>query len=218
MFYQVPKTVWIYRMIHYENLEYVLKNGFHCATSPLFNPNYIAIGDSGLIKDRNTYSVPITPPNSDLGNYIPFYFGMRSPMLLRIKTGDKGVKKYAQEDIIYLCCEVQKVVNSGVEWCFTDGQAKKTTTKFFNTLEDLDKVDWETAHTLDWKNTDEDFDKMRRKQAEFLVKNYLPADMISAIVVYNEKSLQKIEKIVQIFAPSVKILLNLKYTKNNFYY
>jgi hypothetical protein len=217
--YQIPKKVWIYRMIHYTNLEYILQNGFQCATSPLANPNYIAIGDSGLIQDRNTYKVPIIPPNSDLGIYIPFYFGMRSPMLLCIKTGYKGVKKYPQEDIIYLCCDVQQVVNSGVEWCFTDGQAKRTTTKFFNNLDDLDKVDWLTVYAEQWKDTDEDYDKMRRKQAEFLVKESLSAGVISNIVVYNERGLQKIEKIVQTLAPSVKVRINLKDTNNkNFYY
>lgn len=206
-------------MIHHQNLEYILRHGFQCANSPLANPDYLPIGDSGLIQDRNIYPVPIIPPNGNLGNYIPFYFGYRSPMLLRIKTGNKGIRQYPQENIIYLCANIENIIKSGAVWCFTDGQAKNKTTQFFNKTEDLNKVDWNAVYTPDWHNTEEDYDKMRRKQAEFLVQDSLPVSVIDYIVVYNQPSLQKIEKLVNFLVPSIQMKINRVETNNkNFYY
>jgi hypothetical protein len=214
----IPKEIWLFRIVHHQNLAHILQYGLHTANSSLANPAYIPIGDNTLIEVRNTYSVPITPPNGDLGNYIPFYFGHRSPMLYRIKTGYNGVAQYAQEDIIYLCCKLDDVVQSGAEWCFTDGHAKTSTTQFFNDLKDLDRIDWNMVYAKDWKNAEEDFDRMRRKQAEFLIKNSLNANLIQKIVLFNGKLINYIENLMQFLPLQIQISINLKDTNTDFYY
>jgi len=83
----------VFRMVHANNVEYILKNGICCRTHPLADPDYINIGDTHLITQRDEYMVPINPPDGNLGDYVPFYFGGHSPMLLNIKTGHRGVSK-----------------------------------------------------------------------------------------------------------------------------
>ena len=39
-----------------------------------------------------------------------------------------------------------------------------------------------------WNDTEEDPDRKRKKQAEFLIYNEVPLSMIKAIVVYNENA------------------------------
>lgn len=69
-----------------------------CAsTHPLADPAYRNIGNRTLIRDREEYRVPI-PPGGTLGEYIPFYFGGHSPMLLNIKGGRQGVERIPQRD------------------------------------------------------------------------------------------------------------------------
>ena len=46
------------------------------------------------------------------------------------------------------------------------------------------------------KNTLEDADKIRRKQAEFLVKSHVPVKCIGRIIVYNENSRNLVQRIV----------------------
>ena len=71
--------------MHVANVEWILKNGLHCANSGSTDPNYVPIGNSDLIAKRNERDVPI-PPGGTLSDYIPFYFTSASPMLLNIKT------------------------------------------------------------------------------------------------------------------------------------
>ena len=84
----------IFRMIHYSNLEFILKHGLYTKNSRMKDPEYVNIGDIQLIEQRQNFHVRINPPGGDLGDYIPFYFGGHSPMLLNIKTGYRGIKKY----------------------------------------------------------------------------------------------------------------------------
>ena len=182
---KLPKTIWVYRILHYKNSEYTLRNGIYTRDSPKADPNYINIGDSGLIEQRNDFPVPI-PPSGNLGDYVPFYFGTHSPMLLNIKTGYRGVTKRPERDIIYFCCDVRSLMNHCAEWVFTDGHAKNSITEFFNTPGDLKEVDWDIVRERYWSNNEDDFDRMRRKQAEFLVKNHVPQRCIGQIVVFDD--------------------------------
>ncbi|RHP60502.1 DUF4433 domain-containing protein [Bacteroides sp. OF04-15BH] len=53
--------------------------------------------------------------------------------LYKIKTGN-GVRSYPQEDIIFICCKIGKIIDFTNEWCFTDGHAKSRITEFYNDL------------------------------------------------------------------------------------
>ena len=81
------KNMNIFRLIHFDNLEDTLRNGMYSRNRGHIVPNFVNIGDTTLIKQRETFTVPVNPPNGNLGDYIPFYFAGHSPMLLNIKTG-----------------------------------------------------------------------------------------------------------------------------------
>jgi hypothetical protein len=87
----------IFRLIHFDNLEETLRNGMYCRNSGHIIPNFVNIGDTTLIKQRETFIVPVNPPNGNLGDYILFYFAGHSPMLLNIKTGARGIQKREQK-------------------------------------------------------------------------------------------------------------------------
>lgn len=173
----------IFRMIHFSNLEFILKHGLHTKNSPLCDPEYINIGDVQLIEQRHSFHVRINPPGGDLGDYIPFYFGGHSPMLLNIKTGYRGIQKRPQDELVYIVCRISEIVSQCPEWCFTDGHAKNSITEFYNDTKDLIHIDWNTVKAQIWRNDEDDMDRMRKKQAEFLVKNYVPMSCIAGIIV-----------------------------------
>jgi ssDNA thymidine ADP-ribosyltransferase, DarT len=212
---QQPNIVEVFRIVHFDNVEYLLRNGMFRRNHPLADPNYINIGDSSLIAQRNDYPVDITPPNGLLGDYVPFYFGPLSPMLLNIKTGYRGITKRPQSEIVYIVCEVNTMINCCQEWCFTDGHAKNTITEFYNDLVNLGEVDWDIVAEKYWKNTEEDYDRMRRKQSEFLVKNHVPVNCISRIVVINETRKAEIEAILTRIGLTIPVLVN---PNNQYYY
>lgn len=204
-----PNIIRLYRIIHVENLEHLLSNGICIRSHVSADPNYINIGDRGLITKRNVYAIGINPPGGNLGDYVPFYFGRLSPMLLNIKTGQRDVVQRHQREIVYICCRLDDVVAQCNEWCFTDGHAKTISlTEFYNDLGDLDEVDWSIVDERYWRNNVNDIDRMRRKQAEFLVKNFVPVDCIEQIVVYDETVRVKAQEIVNGLELEIPVKVN----------
>jgi hypothetical protein len=212
---KVPDKVWLYRIVHLENVSYILNKGLYTKNHADADPNYINIGDNKLIQQRNDYPVGVNPPNGVLGNYVPFYFGPLSPMLLNIKTGHRGIAQRHQEDIVYICCNLQAIINDCAEWCFTDGHAKDALTTFYNHIESLDNIDFNLVKERYWSNTEDYTDKMRKKQAEFLVKSSVQVSCIQNIVVYNEKTSLVIKQLVDSLQLNIKVWVN---PKGNFYY
>ena len=170
-------------MIHYLNLEFILRYGLYASNSHVKDPQYVNIGDTQLIEQRQNFHVRVDPPGGDLGDYIPFYFGGHSPMLLNIKTGYRGITQRPQDELVYIVCCIKDIIVQCSEWCFTDGHAKNKLTEFYNDPKDLVYIDWEIVSNRFWRNDETDMDRMRRKQAEFLVKDHVPVSCITAIIV-----------------------------------
>ncbi len=210
-----PNIVKVYRIVHLDNIEYLLRNGIYHRNHVNADPDYINIGDSNLIAQRNAYPVGIDPPGGALGEYVPFYFGPLSPMLYNIKTGHRGITLRSQKDIAYIVCKVSDIIGNCDEWCFTDGHAKTRITTFYNNEADLNEVDWDIVAERYWSNTEEDFDRMRRKQAEFLVKNHVPVACISGIVVYNNAGANAVNEILDRLNLEIPVAIN---PGNRYYY
>ena len=58
--------------------------------------------------------------------------------------------------------------------------------QFFNDEDSLDEIDWDTVNLNQWNDTEDDPDRKRRKQAEFLVYKEVSLSAIIGIGVYNE--------------------------------
>ena len=211
----IPNTVWLFRIVHINNVEYILRNGMFTHQHAQADPNYINIGDSSLIAQRHVHAVGINPPGGNLGDYVPFYFGALSPMLLNIMTGYRGITQRPQRDIVYICCKLDDLTTHCGEWCFTDGHGKNAITEFYNDIAQLGEVDWNVVGERYWNNTDDDFDKMRKKQAEFLVQGNVPPICISRIVVYNADASNTVQEIVDRLGLEIPVRIN---PNNQFYY
>lgn len=193
----IPNPVWLFRMIHISNLDYALTHGMHTRNHPDADPNYINIGDTGLIAQRTTHSVNINPPGGTLGEYVPFYFAGHSPMLYNIKTGYRGVTQRNQSEIVFVCCRLDVIIANCAEWCFTNGHAKNTMTVFYNNLNDLGKLDWNTIPLLYWNPIQADLQRQWRKQAEFLVKTHIPMNCIGGIIVYDQNAFNIVDALMK---------------------
>lgn len=198
----------LYRMIHIDNAEYVLRNGLCTREHSSADPDYINIGDSHLIAQRGEYSVGINPPGGNLGDYIPFYFAGHSPMLLNITTGWRGITRRQQQDIIFIVTSVRRIMENCDQWCFTDGHAKHTITAFYNNVDDMSNLDWDTIPLRVWRNTLDDMDRQRKKEAEFLIKDFAPVECIWKIYVFNENSRQRIQQIVDNLSLNIEVRID----------
>lgn len=185
---KIPDTIYLYRITHIDNLDFIFKSQkICCSNSQNSDSNFIGIGDSSLIHSRKSSQIPIAP-HGDFSDYVAFYFGARSPMLYNIQKGYNNVIKRPPEDIVYLVTNFETVKKNNSNYVFTDGHGFHGISQFFNQETDLKEVDWKTVNLVRWNDTEEDPDRKRKKQAEFLIYNELPFSMILAIVVYNKNA------------------------------
>lgn len=173
-----------FRLTHIDNIQYILSHGLVRSVSTLRDENYVSIGDVQVIqirKDRKYHGYC-------LSDYMPFYFGPRSPMLYVIQHGFNGVRKVAPENIVYCVVRIEDIIKNDVGCIFTDGHALSSLTNYYgkNELAILDRfIKYDDVYSAYW-NSEMDIDLKRRKEAELLINDDLPVQYIRGFVVYNE--------------------------------
>lgn len=205
----VPDKIWLFRMLHWENVEYVLQNGICCREHANADPDYINIGHRQLISDRHTYSVPINGAG-ELGEYVPFYFAGHSPMLLKIKTGHGSVIQRSQDDIVFIMCDYDVIKQKELSFIFTDRNAKIGLANFYTDPADFDKLHWDIIKAKQWRNDESNMSRQDYKQAEFLIRSHVPTDSIHGLVVKTEARKVHFEQIVKNLGLEIKVYLDNK--------
>lgn len=180
-----------FRLVHIDNIPHILENGFVHKYSPKADKDYIPIGDTSVIETRNS---KIIFDNKPLGDFIPFYFGYRSPMLYVIQHGFNGVKQYDPEFLVYCVLKLEHVIANQLKCCFTDGHALDGCTTIYdgtylNQVNEL--ICYDDVYAKYWKD-ENDRDLKRRKEAELLLIDEVPPSLITAYVVYNENAKNKL--------------------------
>ncbi|TAE28806.1 MAG: DUF4433 domain-containing protein [Cytophagales bacterium] len=212
---KTPVNIPLYRIVHWQNVEHILHHGLCCVGHPEANPTFINIGHQQLITDRHTHPITQLPDAGNLGEYVPFYFGPFSPMLLMIKNGTPPVQKRPQEDIVYIISSVKTIKDAGLEYCFTDRQAKRKLAGFYRDDEKFEKIDWEVVGLQQWHNTRDYQDRMERKQAEFLIRHHVPVSCINWLGVRNEERKRYFEEMIARLGLTIQVFLD---AKNQLYY
>jgi hypothetical protein len=188
----------IYHITHVRNLQHIVATqGLWCDAERVRQKfECVGIAHQSLKDRRARTPVPVAAGGS-LGDYVPFYFANRSPMLYAIHTGFVQGCDAGQKDIIYLVSSVERVVKGRRQWCFSDGHAVEAVTKFLSDEAALKAVDWAVIDHWSWQNTNEDPDRKRRKQAEFLVQQFFPWEWVEGIGVIDVAVGNEVTKALQ---------------------
>jgi hypothetical protein len=199
-----PTPTPIYRFIHVDNLAtYLRRAGLH---APNQTPNdglpYKTIHNVSIQGVRRTTAIECGP-GGVIHDYVPFYFGVHSPMLLNLHTGRVPGYGEGQEPLIYLVTTAQAVAAGGCRFVLSDGHGIAGYTDWFDDLADLDKVDWATVRLKYWADTVDDMDRQRRKQAEFLIHRFCSWDLVQEIGVLNDAMKAKAQSVLGQFPASM---------------
>lgn len=172
-------------MTHIDNVPHMLEYGVTHVSSVNANTRYKPIGDNSIISTRNEIEIF---NGKKLGDYIPFYFGVRMPMLYVIQRGYNGVTTTPAKDIVYCVTSIQQILDHNLSFCFSDGHAVDGLSGFY-TKDDLPRInnilDKKAIKAKYWKD-ETDLDLKRRKEAEFLIDIDIPPTAIIGWVTYNE--------------------------------
>ena len=184
----------VYRIVHIDSLRGILEANALIAPKlrPANDTSHRRIHNADLQSRRRRVAIPCGPKGT-VHDYVPFYFGPRSPMLFQLHRGEVAGYEEGQEPIIYLVSSLQKVREHSIPFVFSDGHGNAAYTEWFDKEEDLAKVDWRTVYATYWQSTLDQPDRQRRKQAEFLVHERCPWQCVERIGVLNRKMQSAVE-------------------------
>lgn len=198
-----PQDPLILRMVHLDNLPILLgREGLDAPNSAPASDSarYRSIHDADILRKRANTAIPCGPGGTIL-DYVPFYFGERSPMLYRLWQGGVAGYSEGQQPLVYLVSKVSAIAKAGLRFVFSDGQGIAKQTSWYDDVSNLDKVDWASVHAADWRDSEDDPDRKRRKQAEFLVHGFCPWAAIIGVAVINERAKGLVGRVLGQYGP-----------------
>lgn len=190
-----PEEVLIYHITDASNLSSIIAAGgiFSDAkmqADPPQGPPPTIIGYTD-IKQRRMHLKVTCCNNKTVGQFVPFYFCPRSPMLYTINMGNTGRAPGCQNTIVHLVSRLDRAIEYCKQWAITDRNAAESGASFFCNLSGLDKINWNAIEARIWK------DVRSEKMAEFLAADFFPWSAIHHIGVENDDIRNQVEKMVE---------------------
>jgi hypothetical protein len=115
--------------------------------------------------------------------------------------------------IVHLVSTIEKVNQEGLLFTFTDGHSIMEISSFYNDLAYLDQIDWVVMKSKYWHDTPTFPDRCRRRQAEFLVYNELPWNLVIGIGVIDDNMKEQVEEILNLYDDETRVVV-----KEGWYY
>jgi hypothetical protein len=186
-----PVQIPIYHITDVENLPDILNDGGLHSDAVMAQRNPTMIGYNH-IKQRRLTEIRVPCCNSRfVGEFVPFYFCPRSPMLYTINKGNTGRPPGCQATILHLVSNLDSAIALGRAWAISDGNAGAFHTSFDATLNALNGLDWPAIRASNWQG------KTHEKSAEFLLEDFFPWTCIQQIGCYNSTVAQQVQTLIQ---------------------
>jgi hypothetical protein len=205
-----PKNPEIYHITHLENLLQIVDGVLWSDAERIRRALNCTIVGMSEIKRRRLEELEVDcQPGTKVGEYVPFYFCPRSIMLFLLHRGNHPDVTYrgGQRPILHLEADLHAVVawadSVARRWAFSNGNAGARYTPFFDDIDQLDALDWKAIHESDWR----DPIVKERKQAEFLVHESFPWELVERIGVVDEEIAEQVVKAIRKAAHKPKIVV-----------
>ncbi len=197
-----PARPKIYHITHGENLAGIIADGCLWSDAEMIvrGGPAAAIGLEGIKKRRLEELDVACHPGAKVGQFVPFYFCPRSPMLyIMHKANYPGlIYKGGQRLILHLEADLYEVAawadDAGRPWAFTDSNAGSYYFQPFRDLAQLGQLGWDHIANTDFR----DPLVKEAKQAEFLVYGSFPWSLVRTIGVISEKLAERVREIVSV--------------------
>lgn len=135
------------------------------------------------IKERRRRRPVRVAPGGFVGDYAPFYFAPRSPMMYTLHMGNVDTYTAGFDRVVYLVSSLEALSGAGCTWVASDRNAAQTLATFADEAADLDDlVDWPLMRAAQWGRCEEDRERPDRRAAECLVHNVVPWSAFTEIV------------------------------------
>lgn len=202
---------WIFHFTHIDNVANIAAAGHLLCDSNARSALRQEVGDPVIKEARRQRVIPVGP-GGRVGAYVPFYFSWRSPMMFRIACDhrDRVDGRYPDGDrpLVYFATTVERVVEAGLPWVATDGNAATAMTEFSTDITRLDTmVDWDLMRAELWNSTPDDPDRQRRRMAEFLVAERTPLSIFQWVATYDDAHAARVQELLARHPLGMKVLV-----------
>jgi ssDNA thymidine ADP-ribosyltransferase, DarT len=196
----VPKNPKVYHITHIDNLTSLADDVLWSDAERIRRKLKCTVVGMSEIKRRRLEELEVDcHAGTKVGNYVPFYFCPRSIMLYLLHMGNAPGVTYqgGQQPIIHLQADLSRVLkwaeDEGRRWAFTNINAGAYYARFFDDPAQLDRLDWKAIAATDWR----DPDAKEGKQAEFLLEEYFPWELVELIGVINAAVAKQVEDLIE---------------------
>lgn len=202
-----PEQVLIYHITDVENLPGILAaGGLHSDVAMAkHNPEVIGYGH---IKQRRMTQIRVgSCEDRFVGEFVPFYFCPRSPMLYSVNHGNTGRPPGCQRTIVHLVSTLAAGIRQSRSWAISDGNAGAFHASFSSDLAALAELDWRAIRATQWQG------RTHEKSAEFLLADFFDWQGFHAIGCYSSEIAHQIQSILVSAAhrPTVNVERNWYY-------
>lgn len=195
----VPADPKIYHIVHLDRLSSIFAKGGLLSDAEVVRQTVTGttIGMNSIKQRRMTELQLASHPGLYVGSCVPFYFCPRFIMLYLIYQANHPDLAYrgGQSPILHLEADLKQTVawanQQRLRWAFTLSNAGA---RYFEDRADLSKlgeVDWIAVQATSWQQCKEG------KQAEFLVEERFPWELVSRIGVQNALIKQRVDDAIK---------------------
>ena len=184
----------IYHITHIRNLPSIIEDGCLWSDAKIRERDIDTtnIAYSHIKERRMRKAVPVAA-GGFLGEYVPFHFCPRTPMLYTINKGNVEDYQGGQSQIVHLVSNVETAANIGKPWAFTDIHAVLGYAGYYDDWDSRIEIDWEVISSNNWAGGE----RTEKKHAEFLVHESFPWSGFHTIGVCNTSILEEVKNILE---------------------
>lgn len=208
-----PAAPQIFHIVHVDRLPSIIAEGGLLCDAEIVQRQAAGqdmgttIGMSDIKQRRLTRLSLTSHPGLFVGQCVPFYFCPRSIMLYLLHRANHEELTYrgGQGPIVHLEADLRGTVawanGNARRWAFTLSNAGASYFEDRADLAQLDEIDWDAVRARDWRG------KKEGKQAEFLVEQSFPWDLVTRIGVRSQQVYGQVRAALQAVAhkPRVEI-------------
>lgn len=170
-----PEQVAIYHITDVANLPGILAAGGLRSDAAMIGINPTVIGYKHIKQRRLTELRVACCGDRFVGEFVPFYFCPRSPMLYTLNRGNVGPPAGCQRTIVHLVSTAAVGMSLGRPWAISDGNAGARYALFSNDPKALAGLNWAAIRATSWQG------QTHSKSAEFLVADFFPWTAVQRI-------------------------------------
>ena len=211
----IPTRPKIYHILHFDRLESIISDGYlWCDTEIEKRSSPGTVIGMNSIKRRRLHLPLSSHPDLHVGDCVPFYFCPRSVMLYLLHMGNHPELNYrdGQKPIIHLESDLLSTVAWAGEnkrrWAFTLSNAGAYYFEDYSDLVHLRKINWDAVQATRWSG-----EFKEGKQAEFLVEDSFPWQLVSRIGVHSRDMYVRIVNIIRTYEhrPDIRVMRSWYY-------